>query len=57
MEQRLGSSSLAGRRRYGIADIATYPWARNIPVLLGAAAAEKYKNVMRWVGIINERRR
>ena len=42
-------------REYGIADIATYPWARNIPALLGAPAAEKYRNVMRWVGVISER--
>ena len=55
MEQRLGQVSWLGGAEYGIADIATYPWARNIPVLLGAPAAEKYKNVMRWVGVINER--
>ncbi len=55
MEQRLGSAAWLGGAEYSIADIATYPWARNIPVLLGADAAEKYKNVMRWVGIINER--
>ncbi|HMJ28991.1 MAG TPA: glutathione binding-like protein, partial [Xanthobacteraceae bacterium] len=55
MDQRLAEKSWLGGAEYGIADIATYPWARNIPVLLGAAASEKYKNVMRWVGVINER--
>ena len=55
MDQRLAEKSWLGGAEYGIADIATYPWARNIPVLLGAPAAEKYKNVMRWVGVINER--
>ncbi len=55
MDQRLGEKQWLGGTEYGIADIATYPWARNIPVLLGAPAAEKYKNVMRWVGVINER--
>src|SRR5271166_734429 len=54
-EQRLGEKSWLGGSEYGIADIASYPWARNIPTLLGAPAAEKYKNVMRWVGVISER--
>ncbi|MBV9251945.1 MAG: hypothetical protein JO227_22230, partial [Acetobacteraceae bacterium] len=44
-----------GGAEYGIADIATHPWARNIPALLGAPAAEKYKNVMRWVAKLEER--
>ena len=35
-EQRLGEQPWLGGAEYGIADIATYPWARNIPVLLGA---------------------
>jgi GSH-dependent disulfide-bond oxidoreductase len=55
MDERLAGKSWLGGAEYGIADIATYPWARNIPVLLGADAAETYKNVMRWVGVISER--
>jgi GSH-dependent disulfide-bond oxidoreductase len=55
MDRRLAEQSWLGGAEYGIADIATYPWARNIPVLLGAEAAEKYPNVMRWVGVISER--
>jgi GST-like protein len=55
IDQRLGMTPFLGGAEYGIADIATFPWARNIPVLLGAAAAEKYKNVMRWVGVIDAR--
>jgi GST-like protein len=55
MDQRLASKPWLGGAEYGIADIASYPWARNIPVLLGAPAAEKYKNVMRWVGVIDAR--
>jgi len=55
MEQRLAELPWLGGAEYGIADIATYPWARNIPALLGTPAGEKYRNVMRWVGIINER--
>jgi len=54
-EQRLGTTPWLGGAEYGIADIASYPWARNIPALLGAPAAEKYKNVMRWVATIDAR--
>ena len=55
MDERLAEEPWLGGAEYSIADIATYPWARNIPVLLGAEAAERYKEVMRWVGIISER--
>ncbi|HLY89423.1 MAG TPA: glutathione S-transferase N-terminal domain-containing protein [Acetobacteraceae bacterium] len=55
MDQRLASTHWLGGAEYGIADIATYPWARNIPALLGNDAAAKYPNLMRWVGVINER--
>ncbi len=55
IDRRLAEKPCLGGAEYGIADIATYPWARNIPVLLGADAAAKYPNVMRWVGVINER--
>ncbi len=55
MDQRLAEKPWLGGADYSIADIATYPWARNIPVLLGADAAAKYANVMRWVGVVNER--
>lgn len=55
MDQRLAQKSWLGGADYSIADIASFPWARNVPVLLGAPAAEKYKNVMRWVGVIDQR--
>jgi GST-like protein len=55
IDRRLAEKPFLGGAEYGIADIATYPWARNIPVLLGADAAAKYPNVMRWVGVISER--
>jgi GST-like protein len=55
MDKRLVSQPWLGGAEYGIADIATYPWARNIPMLLGSDSAERYKTVMRWVGIISER--
>jgi GST-like protein len=55
MDARLAELPWLGGAEYSIADIASYPWARNIPALLGAPAAETYPNVMRWVGVINER--
>lgn len=55
VEARLGASPWLSGAEYGIADIATFPWSRNIPALLGAEAAQKYPNTMRWVGTINER--
>ena len=35
IDRRLAEKPFLGGAEYGIADIATYPWARNIPVLLG----------------------
>ena len=55
IEQRLSTSPYLGGADYSIADIATFPWARNIPVLLGADAAAKFPNVARWVKTIEER--
>jgi GST-like protein len=55
IDQRLATHTWLSGAEYGIADIATYPWIRNIPRLLGADAAAKYPNAMRWVGVINER--
>jgi GST-like protein len=55
IDQRLGTVPYLGGSEYGIADIATYPWARNIPALLGADAAAKYPNVTRWVATLSER--
>jgi len=54
IEQRLvGREFLAGE--YSIADIATYPWLRNIPALMGAETMAKFPNVARWVKAIDER--
>jgi GSH-dependent disulfide-bond oxidoreductase len=55
MDQRLAEKPWLGGAEYSIADVATYPWARNIPVLLGSDAAATYQNVMRWVGVIDAR--
>jgi len=54
IDQRLaGHTYLADE--YSIADIATFPWLRNIPALMGADTAAKFPNVQRWVKQIDER--
>jgi GST-like protein len=55
VEHRLASSPYLGGAEYGIADIATYPWARNIPALLGEPMASKLPHTMKWVATISER--
>jgi GSH-dependent disulfide-bond oxidoreductase len=55
IEQRLGSSPWLGGAEYGVADIATYPWLRNLPAFLGDAAGAKFPHTMAWVAKINER--
>jgi GST-like protein len=55
IEQRLGTLPYLGGAEYGVADIATYPWLRNLPAFLGDAAGAKFPHVMAWVGKINER--
>jgi len=55
IEQRLAASPYLGGAEYGIADVATYPWSRNIPALLGEPVAAKLPYTMKWVATINER--
>ncbi len=55
IDQRLGTSPWLSGGEYGIADIATYPWLRNIPMFMGAEVAAKFPNVTRWVKQIDER--
>jgi GST-like protein len=55
IEQRLAASPYLGGAEYGIADIATYPWSRNIPALLGEPVAAKLPHTMKWVATIGER--
>jgi GST-like protein len=55
IEQRLASSPYLGGAEYSIADVATYPWSRNIPALLGEPVASKLPNTMKWVAKIGER--
>ena len=55
IERRLATLPYLGGAEYGVADIATYPWLRNVPALLGDTAGAKFPHVMAWVGKINER--
>jgi len=55
IEQRLGAVPYLGGAEYGVADIATFPWSRNLPAFLGDQAAVKFPNTMKWVAKINER--
>ena len=55
IDQRLASNAYLAGSAYGVADIATYPWLRNIPALMGAEAAAKFPNVNRWVKDIDAR--
>lgn len=55
IEQRLAGSTYLAGTEYSVADIATFPWLRNVPALLGPDTAAKLPNVMRWVKAIDER--
>jgi GST-like protein len=49
-----GNAYLAGDE-YSVADIATHPWLRNIPMFMGAEAMAKFPNVARWIADIDAR--
>src|SRR5690242_14684335 len=55
IEHRLGEAPYLAGNEYTIADIATYPWLRNIPTFMGAETMAKLPNVARWVKAIDER--
>ena len=55
IDQRLAGSPYLAGPEYSVADVATYPWLRNIPALLGTDMAAKFPNVTRWVKLIDER--
>jgi GST-like protein len=55
IDQRLAGSAYLAGSEYSMADIATFPWLRNIPALLGADTMAKLPNVARWVKAIDER--
>ena len=55
IDQRLAGSAYLAGAEYSIADIATFPWLRNIGTYLGAETAAKFPNVTRWVAAIEQR--
>jgi GST-like protein len=55
IDRRLATTAYLGGADYSVADIATFPWMRMLPTLLGEATAAKLPNVMRWVKTIAER--
>jgi len=53
MEKRLGATAFLGGPDYSIADIATFPWARNHDAL--GVKWDDHPNCARWFGAIAER--
>ncbi len=54
LEARLGKAAYLGGAEYSIADVATFPWARNIGALLGGTKAD-YPRLFAWVETIAAR--
>lgn len=55
LENRLAQSPYLGGAEYSIADMATFPWSRNIGALLGKEHEAKYPKTMAWVAGIAQR--
>jgi GSH-dependent disulfide-bond oxidoreductase len=55
IDRRLAGATYLAGSEYSVADVATFPWMRNVPTLLGAEAATKFPNITRWVKLIDER--
>ena len=55
IDQRLAGNAYLAGSEYGVADIATHPWLRNIPMLMGPEAMAQFPNVARWVADIDAR--
>ena len=56
LEKRLGVVPFLGGASYSIADIATFPGARNVGTFLGKPAEADYAKLMSWVETIAVRR-
>jgi GSH-dependent disulfide-bond oxidoreductase len=52
LDARLGAAAFLGGGAYSIADIATFPWARNVGSFLGKPAEADYPKLMAWVTTI-----
>jgi GST-like protein len=55
IDRRLATAPYLAGAEYSVADVATFPWMRNVPTLLGAEASAKLPNITRWVKAIDER--
>ena len=55
LEARLGQAAFLGGAAYSIADMATFPWARNVGALMGKEAEAKYPKLMAWVATVAKR--
>ena len=55
LEKRLAVVPFLGGESYSIADIATFPWARNVGTFLGKPAEADYPKVMGWGATIAAR--
>jgi GST-like protein len=55
VEKRLGEAAFLGGAEYSIADIATFPWLRNIGPLIGQAVVGQYPKIAAWVAGIAAR--
>ncbi|MBV9434269.1 MAG: glutathione S-transferase N-terminal domain-containing protein [Hyphomicrobiales bacterium] len=54
LEARLGEAAYLGGAEYSIADMATFPWARNLKMLFGEGA-NAYPKILAWVEKIEKR--
>jgi GST-like protein len=55
IDKRLDEATYLAGSEYSVADVATYPWMRNVPTLLGQDVAARLPNIQRWVKAIDER--
>lgn len=55
LEGRLAEKPFLGGSEYSIADMATFPWARNVGPLFGKDVEAKYPKIMAWVAGIAAR--
>ncbi len=55
LEGRLADRPFLGGPDYSIADMATFPWARNVGPLFGKETEAKYPRIMAWVAGIAAR--
>jgi GST-like protein len=55
LEARLAAAPYLGGSAYSIADIATFPWVRNVGTFLGKEAEAAYPKIMAWVAGIAAR--